>query len=70
MLAPELLKFIGVTINQNGKVLPGWKDYHVGGTIFTWKRIRDGRTLQEIIDSADAELSGEQIFALIKSNQI
>jgi len=70
MLAPELLKFIGVTINQNGKVLHGWKDYHVGGTIFTWKRIRDGKTLQEIVNSVDDELSEEQIFNLIKTNQI
>ena len=70
MLAPELLKFVGVTINYDGKVLPGWKDHHLGGTIFTWKRIRDGKTLQEIINSADAELSEEQIFNLIKTNQI
>jgi len=51
-------------------VLPGWKDYHVGGTIFTWKRIRDGKTLQEIVNSVDDELSEEQIFNLIKTNQI
>lgn len=70
MLAPELSIFVGVTINQSGKVLPGWKDHHIGGTIFTWKRIRDGKTLQEIVNSADAELSEEQIFNLIKSGQI
>lgn len=70
MLAPELLKFVGVTINQSGKVLPGWKDHHIGGTIFTWKRIRDEKTLQEIFETADAELSEEQIFNLIKTNQI
>lgn len=70
MIAPELLKFVGVTINQSGKVLPGWKDHHIGGTIFTWKRIRDGKTLEEIFETADDELSEEQIFNLIKSGQI
>lgn len=70
MLAPELLKFVGVTIDGSGKVLPGWKDHYLDGTIFTWKRIRDEKTLGEIFETADDELSEEQIFNLIKTNQI
>jgi hypothetical protein len=49
MLAPELLCFVGVTIDGQKRTLPGWEDVNVHTTIFTWRRKRDGLLLSEIL---------------------
>lgn len=71
MLAPELLPFVGIIISRNKKPLPGWEDYHCGGTIFTWKRKRDNLTLPQILSKPEAEgLSLEKALQLIKQGKL
>ena len=71
MLAPELWPFIGIIITGNKKPLPGWEDYHCGGTSFTWKRKRDNLTLPEILSKPEAQgLSLEKALLLIKLGKL
>jgi len=72
-LAPELMKFIGVTIDETGKTLTGWEDYCVNGTFFSWKRTleTDKRSLEEILDDPSVKDNTiEERFQMIREGKL
>ena len=72
-LAPELMKFVGVTIDKNGKNLPGWVDYRVTGRILSWKRNleTDKRTLQQIVDDPSVkDNTFEECLQMIRDGKL
>ena len=72
-LAPELMKFVGVTIDTNGKNLPGWVDYCVTGRILSWKRNleTDKRTLQQIVDDPSVkDNTFEECLQMIREGKL
>ena len=72
-LAPELMKYVGVTINTNGKNLPGWVDYSVSGRMLSWKRTleTDKRTLQQIVDDPSVkDNTFEECLQMIREGKL
>ena len=71
MLAPELLCFVGVTIDGQKRPLPGWEDHHVHTTIFTWRRKRDGLTLGQILaKNSVMDKTFEEKLQMIKEGKL
>jgi len=66
----ELWMFINVTIDAHGKCLSGWTPMKVNDHLYTWKRIKDNRTLSQIINDPSNECSYVESLRKIRNGSL